>query len=84
METVYVSTGTFSKYMLDLSLTVESVYVSTGTFPKDIVRLRIDRGNCLRVYRHIFEVYVEFESTGTFLGFKLDLKVCFEMCLEIF
>ena len=79
--------------------------MSTGTFPKDIVGLRFDRGICLRVYRHIFEVnvgfefdrgiclhvyrpifdvYVEFESTGTFLGFKLDSKVGFEMCLEIF
>ena len=56
-----MSTGPFSKYMLNLSLTVESVYMSTGTFPKDIVGLRFDRGICLHVYRHIFEVYVEFE-----------------------
>ena len=66
--------------------------MSTGTFPKDIVGLRFGRGICLHVYRPIFEVYVEFESTGTSLGFKLDLKVIFgskvkvgfEMSLEIF
>ena len=79
-----MSTGPFSKYMLNLSLTVESVYMSTGTFPKDIIGLRVDHGICLHVYRPIFEVYVEFESTGTFLGFKLDSKVGFEMCFEIF
>ena len=70
-----MSTGPFSKYILNLSLTVESVYMSTGTFPKDIVGLRFDRGICLHVYRHIFVVYVEFE---------FDRGVCLHVYRVIF
>ena len=37
---VYMSTGPFSKYMLNLSLAVDSVYMSTGCFSEHIVNLR--------------------------------------------
>ena len=81
-----MSTGPFSKYMLNLSLTVESVYMSTGTFPKDIVGLRVDHGVCLHVYRVIFGGYIPFEtamrfvymSTGLFSRIKLNLRLAME------
>ena len=49
-----MSTGPFSKYMLNLSSAIVSVYKSTGTFTKDIVDLSFGLAFCQHVYRLFF------------------------------